>query len=306
MQWDAIRKRIVRDLRSSKSLDSFARMKGRNPFFRRFAEPNDVISFLRLDNPAHEKNQLLKELVVLAKPHQAHTELATLILLLGLWGGLDGIYRSHNWRFSTKEAASDAIIERFIEVLGRSEVIGNDVVCDDGSHLADSAMLQPDVARPDASPPPVNGRHPLARAPGGMRPKGIVHVAATLVGNTRRSLRKIYLPRLERDSKLDPLLDDLDFSDEEPTSARGPIETLEAADLYRGMVELVGKDAELMWRVIVLEQTRAQAANELGMSDETGRKRYQRALAQLLRSPEITRRALGASPTGKDSAQKTE
>ncbi len=102
-------------------------------------------------------------------------------------------------------------------------------------------------------------------------------VAATLIMNTERDIRRAYLKRntvrrreLESHDSLqdvaDPACND-HFMD---------------IDTWRNrLLPVLGRDTELFLRIITLGETQAEAARALGLSHDAARKRHQRAMTKL-------------------------
>lgn len=102
-------------------------------------------------------------------------------------------------------------------------------------------------------------------------------VAGTLVMNTERDLRRIFLERKHQRHMEAQIYDDLD-------AVAAPPHDDEAMDVrtWRSrLAPILGRDTSLFLRIIVLGETQAQAAIALGITDAAARKRHQRAMTRL-------------------------
>lgn len=91
--WEALHVGLNRCVRSLRSDQAFQQVKERHPVFARFDEPQHLIAHLTSKaGDLDVKDRLLGVLVTLAQQREHH-ELASTLLWLGLWPGLDAIYR---------------------------------------------------------------------------------------------------------------------------------------------------------------------------------------------------------------------
>lgn len=246
-RWEALRAGLVRSIRSLYAYREFADMKSRFRALDAFSDPGAVVSYLHGDDALDAKDALLGELVIAAQsaPYQ---QLATTLLLLGLWPGLDAVYnrRLKHFRTSPDELVS-LLSEAFTALVARLDL------------------------------------------------RVVRRVAATLVMSTERDLmasrRRDWKEESKRagDAELERLLAERLAHEghlaeaAEATLGRPPAcDLAECLSALRGRLEpIVGKDAELLIGVLVLEETQAEAGERLGLSHEAARKRFQRAMARI-------------------------
>lgn len=102
-------------------------------------------------------------------------------------------------------------------------------------------------------------------------------VAATLIMNTERDIRRTFLDR--------KCLHRIEFPMDDSLQARAaPLRDDDAMDvgIWRKRLDpILGGDTSLFLRIIILGETQAQAALVLGLSYDGARKRHQRAMKKL-------------------------
>ena len=184
-----------------------------------------------IDAPAH-CHAVVRALAVEAQATGPAADLATTILILALWPGLDAV-RHRVWRDWP----------------------------DERHDLTDNILGQIAIGI---------GRLDLA---------SVERLAATLIMNTERDLRRAFLDRkCQRRIEL-PMYDDL-----QPLAP--PVRDDDAMDFgtWRSrLLPVLGRDTGLFLRIMVLGETQAQAAAALGLSHDAARKRHQRAMKKTCR-----------------------
>lgn len=100
-------------------------------------------------------------------------------------------------------------------------------------------------------------------------------IAATILRNIERDL----IRTRQREDRHQSLRSETD-PDEIPTDGQASANASSAL-LHRDLVRIVGKDSDLVIRVVVDGFSQAEVASELGLSEAATRKRYQRATGRL-------------------------
>lgn len=119
-RWEALHSSLSAVARSLKFNLSFLKAKQHHPLLTDFSDPGRVIAFFHSKSgDLDAKDQLLAFLVSLAQRGE-HRELATTLLWLGLWPGLDGVYRRRLKHFGAKpdELVSE-LAGAFIDLIER-------------------------------------------------------------------------------------------------------------------------------------------------------------------------------------------
>lgn len=102
-------------------------------------------------------------------------------------------------------------------------------------------------------------------------------VAATLIMNTERDLRRAYLDRKAQRRIELPMFDSL-----EVVTAPLRDDDITDRDVWRSrLLPVLGRDSDLFLRIITLGENQAEAASALGLSHEAARKRHQRTMKKL-------------------------
>lgn len=117
-------------------------------------------------------------------------------------------------------------------------------------------------------------------------------VAGTLVMNTERDLRRIFLERKHQRHMEPQIYDDLE-------AVAAPPHDDDAVDVRTWcsrLTPILGRDTSLFLRIIVLGETQAQAAIALGITDAAARKRHQRAMTRLTAMQNIPARLSHSAP----------
>jgi len=110
--WEALHAGLVRSVRSLKHGLLFDRLRERHEALGRFADATSLLAHLTSrDGDLDEKDLIYASLVESAQARSATGELAIAILMLGLWPGLDAIYRRCFHLFDGEEAAAELTSE---------------------------------------------------------------------------------------------------------------------------------------------------------------------------------------------------
>ncbi len=238
--WNSVRDYLERRTRTAEAVRRYHAVSYEHPVLERFGEPSAAVDFLTSrEGDLDEKDRVLRALVRVAQDG-GDAGLARDILWLGLWPGLDAIYRRHRRYFASE-------LPELVSALALA---------------FDSLVHRLDVRR-------------------GSR------TAATLVWGAERDLRKTYFGAAARWSRcvLEEPLRVAELRDAEIDSATHPRRAfaIEARELEAELRELVGRDAELVLRVLVLEECPRDAAAQVGLSHSAARKRLERAVARIRR-----------------------
>lgn len=102
-------------------------------------------------------------------------------------------------------------------------------------------------------------------------------VAATLIMNTERDLRRAFLERNSQHRMELPMFDSLQAI-EAPTSDD---DIMDVGACRKRLRPVLGTDTDLFLRIIHLGETQAEAATALGISHDAARKRHQRVMKKL-------------------------
>jgi RNA polymerase sigma-70 factor (ECF subfamily) len=239
--WEALHAGLTRSVRSLQAEKSFATLQQQHPALTRFDDADALVAFLTSKRgDLDEKDALLRALATLAQG-DAHGEVASSLLWLGLWPGLDAIHRRRTrLYFDAPDDLVSQIAEAFTE---ESAALDPTRVQRVAATLVRSTERRVLEARAEAW-----------REARTMQPRGDIWALDEPPPACRRS-RLGLLPTL------------------------GVHEDL--AYLRAWLAESVGDDAELVLGVLVLEETQREAGTRLGLSHDVARKRFQRAFTRL-------------------------
>lgn len=240
-RWEALHSSLSASARGLQFNLSFLEAKKLHPLLTDFSDPGRVVAHLHTKGgDLDAKDRLLALLVALAQRGE-HRDLATTLLWLGLWPGLDGVYRRRLKHFGSQPeelvaelaAAFIALIKRLnlatVTRVAATLVRNTERVVMDARkrQWAQARRLEPDPS--DVS----------------------VGYCAVEAGGSVLGLRP-------------------EASGED-----------EVADLRAWLIPVVGDDTELLIAVLVLEESQRVAGARLGLSHDAARKRFQRALCRV-------------------------
>jgi DNA-directed RNA polymerase specialized sigma24 family protein len=260
-RWEALHAALDRSVRTLQAEQSFQEAKAHHPALAGFDDAEALVDHLvksRGDGDA--KDRLLAALVTMVQRREHH-EVASALLWLGLWPGLSGVYgrRVRHFKGEPDELVAE-LASAFTELVERVDLT-------------------------------------------------TVHrVAATLVRSTERDVmyrrKRAWLPAshgLRVDHEEVSTSNDADeddgiaswfdkaslkrWAETEHSSALGLTPGLsfdeDVAVLRAWLEPVVGEDAELLIAVLVLDESRREVGERLGLASDSGRKRVQRAVARL-------------------------
>ena len=242
--WQSLHANLLQSLEFHSARKQFGTVRQMRPALGRFSDQFTLLDFLHSrDGDPGEKNAILEALVNEAQGGGAGAQHAVTLLWLGLWPGLDGLYRRlwRHFRQAPDELVS-AISEQFTMAVHRADLsrirrlaatlllnVERDIRCGLRRAWAER-NLQVDLPEPD-------------------------DLDALMHGRACRSSHLGLPPGASTDD--------------------------ETGLIRNYLARLVGVDADLVVAVVILGEGQCEAANRLGISHDAARKRYQRALQRI-------------------------
>jgi DNA-directed RNA polymerase specialized sigma24 family protein len=111
VQWRALRESLVRSVHTLAAHTQFAALRPRAAALLRFEDPIGLIDYLtHRDGDLDEKDRIYATLLEATQARESGSSLAATLLLLGLWPGLDAIYRRCLGHFSNDPGELVALI----------------------------------------------------------------------------------------------------------------------------------------------------------------------------------------------------
>lgn len=251
--WEALHASLVRSVRTLHAHQTFVALKRADPTLAAFRDPPAVAAFLAAGGGDLDAKDALLAALVRHAQARPHAPLSMALLWLGLWPGLDALYRRRlrHFAFDASELVSE-VAHAFTTLVGRLDTTSVTRVA---ATLVRSTERDLMVARKASWAEEARARTALPNASPTF--EGIAELEAAAVARWTSP----------DDSVLDRPIGDTDTDD--------------FAALRAWLVRVVGADAELVLAVLVLEETQREAGARLGLSNEAARKRFQRALARL-------------------------
>lgn len=240
--WEALHESLARAVRSLEAARKFNEARQRKRALERFADAISLLEYLTSKSgDLDEKDAIYGALIELAQARGEEADLAMTLAWLGLWPALDAIFRRRLRYF--RDAPEELVSE--IASCFTSQV----------------------------------RRAVLSR---------ISRVAATLTRNTERDVREGRQAAWADAARRTDLPDDHEFADPvpppEPSELGLPADLdpeEEVAALRALLVPIVGDDADLVIGAAIYGDSQHELADQLGITHEAARKRFQRALARL-------------------------
>ena len=253
--WESLYGDLVRSLGTLNQDQHFNLIKRGRPGIEGFEDTTSLLDFLADKGGGPERkdrNDLIyAELVSLARSGGAHAELSRVLLWLGLWPGLDAIYR-RNFKFHLGE--TDELV---------SELGAHFMRCVEHADLAQINWVAATLLK--------NTQRQLREA----RLKTVAHDS-------------VLDPLPEHDAAIDPETElkpppESIFNLPPGMDSDTAIERLRALvrDLVKDQSKHPDLDAELVIRVAIMGEDGREAGRNLGLTGDQGRKRYQRAIRRL-------------------------
>jgi RNA polymerase sigma-70 factor (ECF subfamily) len=240
--WEALHESLAQAVRTLEAARKFKEARQRKRPLARFADAVALLEYLNSrSGDLDEKDAIYAALVELVQAHDELGDVATALAWLGLWPALDAIFRRQ---------------------LRHHRDAPEELVSEIGSCFT-SQLRRADLSR-------------------------INRIAATLVRNTERDIRDGRRAVWDEAARRADLPDEKALAD--PVPPPEPSELGLAADLSPEeevaairalLVPIVGDDADLVIGAAIYGQSQHELADELGITHEAARKRFQRALARL-------------------------
>lgn len=252
--WEALHAGLDRSVRTLQAAQAFQQAKQQHPALAGFDEPKQLVAHLTSKaGDLDEKDRLLGTLVTLVQRREHH-DLAGALLWLGLWPGLDAVYRRRLRHFLDQPDELVAeLAEAFSELVERLDLTAVHRVAATLVRSAERDVMD-------------------------HRKRRWAEAHRDLEGEPNEPLRD-----LEGDLFSASWFDKASL--QRWAASGGDLPSLSfdenVAALRAWLEPIVGADAELLLTVLVLDETQREAGERLGLSHEAARKRFQRALARL-------------------------
>jgi len=243
--WNALRESLVSSACSLEAARQFKELQ-RQPPLTRFSEPVALLDYLndRRGDP-NEKDRIYRILVLAVQQGGATALAATPVVWLGLWPGLDAIFRRRVKHF--RSAPDELVSELTANFLGSIRSL-----C-----LAEVNRIAATLLRNTERPISEQLRDRWAE------PK------------QKARLQMLTLPEATQ-SATPPIFSQLGIP--------GGLQAEEELAVVRSrVVEMHGPDTDLVISVLIEGETQLEVATRLGLSHDAARKRVQRARARLSR-----------------------
>ena len=122
--WEALHTSLVRSVRSLTADKNFNTLKEIESGLRRFTGPIGLLDFLTSKGGSlDDKDDIYRALVTVAQRGDPESELATSLLWLGLWPGLDAVFRrALGFYFAAPEELVSDIGDRFTYSIHRADL----------------------------------------------------------------------------------------------------------------------------------------------------------------------------------------
>jgi RNA polymerase sigma-70 factor (ECF subfamily) len=241
-RWEELHAGLLRSIDERESVRSFEALRSQKPALAPFEEPAAVAAFLvRKENGLAERDRVLRCLVAEATVGTAK-QIALALLILGLWPGLDAIFRKRRRLFRAQAHDIELeIIDQFVAQvqrinLGRVSCLAATLVLNTEREVVDARIREcvraakSDPVTPDViSAPPIEDEPPPAS--------------------------RFALPSGQSDAE-------------------------DVAALRRWLQSAVGQDADLVVNAVIHQRSRLALATALGISHAAARQRLARALGR--------------------------
>ena len=256
--WEALKQSLVRSIDTLGAKTQYEEMRKRERTLRRFADAGTLLAYFNdAGGDRDEKDNIYAVLIEAARARGPDAEVALALAWLGLWPGLDGIYRRRLRDF----------IERPVELV--SEI---------GARFT-AAVHGADLGR----------IHRLAATL-------VLNVERDVFEALKRKwaddAHRADLPRDEdddgdgdedtgdrREARTSPLLRTRGLSDLGQPPRLDADEDIRA--LHGLLVGIVGEDADLVIGAAVYGESQREVGERLGLTHEAARKRFQRAMDRI-------------------------
>lgn len=241
-KWEALHAGLVRSIRSLQSAQALDNVRQRRAELSSFDEPSAVVGFLtgRGGEP-DQKDRLIASLVTMVQERD-EAELGAALLWLGLWPGLDAIYRRRLRHFlSAPDELVSELGAAFTEQIAALDLSAVNRVAATLVRSSERRLLEGRVR------------------------------AWKLLARLELRGTDVIPPDAQSEARPDSALGMHAGSGSEAEFGR----------LLHWLEPLVGEDAELVLDVLVLGDTKRAAGARLGLPSQATRKRFRRALARI-------------------------
>jgi DNA-directed RNA polymerase specialized sigma24 family protein len=252
--WEALHAGLDRSVRTLQADQAFQQAKQLHPALAGFDEPKKLVAHLTSKaGDLDEKDRILGTLVTLVQRREHH-EVASALLWLGLWPGLDAVYRRRlrHFRDQPDELVAE-LAEAFTALVERLDLTAVHRVAATLVRSTERDVMDHRKRRWAEVNHGLEGEanEPLRDLEGGIFSASWFDKAS-----------------LQRWAASDHDLPSLSFEED-------------VAVLRAWLEPIVGADAELLLAVLVLDETQREAGERLGLTHDAARKRFQRALGRL-------------------------
>jgi DNA-directed RNA polymerase specialized sigma24 family protein len=252
--WEALHAGLDRSVRTLQADQAFQQAKQLHPALAGFDEPKKLVAHLTSKaGDLDEKDRILGTLVTLVQRREHH-EVASALLWLGLWPGLDAVYRRRlrHFRDQPDELVAE-LAEAFTALVERLDLTAVHRVAATLVRSTERDVMDHRKRRWAEVNHGLEGEanEPLRDLEGGIFSASWFDKAS-----------------LQRWAASDHDLPSLSFDED-------------VAVLRAWLEPIVGADAELLLAVLVLDETQREAGERLGLTHDAARKRFQRALGRL-------------------------
>jgi len=256
--WEALKQSLVRLVGTLGAKSQFEEMKKRRRPLRRFADAGALLAYLNnVEGARDEKDAIYAALVEATQARGDDAELALALAWLGLWPGLDAIYRRRLRDFIKEpEALVSEIGARFTAMvhaadLSRIRRVAATLVLNVERDVRDARKRAWAEEKQQADLPQEQDDNPADDEATGDR----------------------------REALISPLLRTRGVSDLGQPPRLDPDEDVEA--LRDLLIGIVGEDADLVLDAAVYGLTQREVGERLGLSHDATRKRFQRAIERI-------------------------
>ena len=252
-EWEALHRSLVRSVGTKEAEKRYQSIRKRLRIIARFAGAQALVDYLaHVGGDLDEKDRILTDLAFASRAGSS-ARLATALLLLGLWPGLDAVFRrrARIWLDHSSELAAEMVV-RFTDQVRRLD------------------------------------RQRVRRVAATLVRSTEREVLRASIREQRRRRRISNMPIEVAEGRTIP-----PWAPEEiPTAARmaadlcpsigGSLER-EIGGLRAWIADFVGSDADLVIDAVVLDRSRRELGAERGINEQAARKRLQRALGRVRR-----------------------
>lgn len=248
-RWEALHASLHRSLRTLQADQAFAAAKHQHPALAPWSDPGALVAFLTGSRDELDaKDHLLRALVRMAQGKES-AQLGCAMLWLGLWPGLDAVYRRRRPCGRDADELVSELGEAFLSLVDRLDL---------SSVRRVAATLVRSTERD------LMDRRKRAWAYNALVARGDIALQEGRPVRERTDLTRFLANKV------------FEGATGQPSPA------LDELRAIQGWLErVVGEDAELVLSVLLLDETQREAGLRLGISHDAARKRFQRALRHL-------------------------